>query len=87
MENQGDAAYELEIDATPDEVNQLRNLFDSMYHFDMETYFRMHYPGIPEHYNNDDVLFERDLKNIYRLLHELGTGETKEHIVSMNILD
>ncbi|WP_228100958.1 hypothetical protein [Paenibacillus donghaensis] len=87
MEQQGDAAYELEIEATPDEVSQLRALFDSMYHFDMETYFRMHYPGIPEHYDNDNNLYERDLKNIYRLLHELGTGETKEHIASMNVLD
>lgn len=87
MERQDEAAYELVIEATPEEANQLRDLFESMYHFDMETYFRMHYPGIPEHYDNDNDLYERDVKDIYRMLYKLGTGETREHIASMNVLD
>lgn len=86
-ERQDEAPYELVVEATPEEITQLRDLFHSMYHFDMETYFRMHYPGIPEHYDNDNDLYERDLKNIYRMLYDLGTEETRDHIASMNVLD
>ncbi|WP_244864399.1 hypothetical protein [Paenibacillus sp. J23TS9] len=87
MERQDEAAYELVIEATPEEIKPLRDLFNSMYHFDMETYFRMHYPGIPEHYDNDNDLYERDLKQIYQTLYTLGTSETRDHIASMNVLD
>ncbi|MCJ8012347.1 hypothetical protein MUG84_11455 [Paenibacillus sp. KQZ6P-2] len=87
MERQDEAAYELVIEATPEEANQLRDIFSSMYHFDMETYFRMHYPGIPEHYDYDNDMYARDVKDIYQLLYKLGTGETREHIETMNVLD
>lgn len=87
MESEGDSSYEFVIEATPEEITELRGLFDSMYHFDMETYYRMHYPGIPEHYDRDNDYFERDLKDIYQLLYRIGTQETKDHIASMNVLE
>lgn len=85
MENQGDAAYELEIEATSEEIEELNLIFKYLEDFDVETYYRAHYP-IPYHYDSENDGYDYYLKETYRILYRLGTKETKDHVTSMNIL-
>lgn len=87
MENQGDAAYELEIEATPEEIGYLQEIFDKMASVEHSAYWRAHIPGVPYHHDDENDATDAYLKDVYRLLFTLGTDETKEHIMSMNILD
>lgn len=87
MENQGDAAYELEIEATVEDLKQLEDLFEMVDDFDIQTYFRAHYPGIAYHHDSENDGYDYYLKETYRTLYHLGTNETKDHIASMNILN
>lgn len=87
MENQGDGAYELDIEATPEEVRQLRELFESTSEADFMNYVRVHNPELLEEEVISNELVDRHLTEIYRLLEKLGTPETKAHIRSMNVLE
>ncbi|WP_274648728.1 hypothetical protein [Paenibacillus humicola] len=84
--NQGDAAYELEIEATPEDIRRLNDLFESVETFETQTYFRAQVPGLAYHHDSENDAYDEHLKLTYELLYELGTEETKAHIRSMNIL-
>jgi hypothetical protein len=86
MVNQGDAAYELEIEATPIEVELLHELFESESEADFQNFMRAHNPTLivdelVSHEHEDLYLAEA-----YRLIYQLGTPQTREHIRTMNVL-
>jgi hypothetical protein len=87
MENQGDAAYELDIIATPEDVEKLVKLFESLEDTDEASFIRTHIPAVQYHHDevNDD--YDRYLNEIYKTLYTVGTKETKAHIASMRILN
>jgi hypothetical protein len=85
MYNQGDAAYELEIDATAEEVQKLMELFNQWEEFDEKTYFRMHIPIIPYHHESENDGYDYFMKEIYKAIYQMGTDQTKSHIASMNL--
>jgi hypothetical protein len=87
MENQGEAAYELEIEATPEEVEQLTVMFENQEDFELDTFFRAHYIAVPYHHDNANDFYDGALKAIYEKLHALGTEETKKHIDSMHVFE
>lgn len=87
MHHQGDASYELEIEATPEEITQLEDLFEDKEDYELDTFVRAHAPAIPYHHDNANDGYDLALKAIYQKLYALGTQETKNHIKSMNILD
>jgi len=86
MSHQGDAAYELEIEATASEKDRLEMLFGAKMSYDDSSSIRAALPGIPYHYDEENDKYDAVLQEIYRLLYELGTAETKSHISSMHIL-
>jgi hypothetical protein len=86
MEHQGDAAYELEIEATPQEVHQLQELFESENETDFNNYIRMHSPEILKEELVSHARLDQYLTHVYRLLYELGTSETRSFVQSMNVL-
>lgn len=87
MEKQGDAAYELEIEATDEEIDQLKDLFEEEEDFEIDSFWRAHAAGVPYHHDNANDGYDFVLKEIYRKLYALGTQETKEVIHNMNILN
>lgn len=87
MSGQGDAAYELEIEASEAEKADLERLFGTKTSFDDASYFRTHVPGVPYHLDEENDGYDHTLKDIYKLLYELGTEETKQHIATMHILE
>jgi len=86
--NQGDASYELEIDATGQDVERLKQLFNEMDHNDFVSGFRtVSGVSMPYHLDEPNDRYVNNIKDVYRMLHNLGTEETKQHIREMNILD
>ncbi|MBO8164558.1 MAG: hypothetical protein H0Z34_12665 [Brevibacillus sp.] len=83
LENQGDAAYEFEIEATEDDVKTLRALFEERYENELDTFFRAHIPGVPYHFDTENDQYDESLRKIYSALYQLGTEETKNQIKSM----
>lgn len=86
LEEQGEAAYELEMDATPEEAEKLKVLFDELDDFDNATFFRTPIPGIPYHHDSENDGYDYSLKEVYNFIYHLGTEDTKAHILTMNIL-
>lgn len=86
MLNQGDAAYELEIEATEEEVLALQKLFEQLNASEFDTFIRAHIPAVPYHYDRENDVYDAHLKKIYELIYQLGTKETKEHIKSMGLI-
>ncbi|WP_168118656.1 hypothetical protein [Paenibacillus sp. HB172176] len=85
MYQQGDAAYEFEIDATQEDIDKLQELFLEMDKFDNQSALRGHLPGIPYHHDLENDGYDYYLNEAYRLIGELGTAETREHIATMNL--
>ncbi|QHS23098.1 hydrolase [Virgibacillus sp. MSP4-1] len=75
------------IYATPEEVIELRELFDEMYDADRGAFWRAHVP-IRE-YHNDEVndVFDDGLIHVLQMLYRLGDDQTREHIASMGVLE
>lgn len=87
LEQQGDAAYELEIEATPEEVHRLHELFESESEADFANYVRMHHPEILEEELVSHAWVDQYLTEVYRLIYQCGTPETKAFVQSINVLD
>jgi hypothetical protein len=85
MENQGDASYEFEIEATEEDIDRLQELFEEKDNADQSSYVHSHLPFVNtyEGPNRDHDYYMRE---VYRLLHQLGTAQTKTHIEQMKVL-
>jgi hypothetical protein len=83
MEQKNEAAYELEIEANEMEVEKLKELFASLDEFDQASFFRALSPGLPYHHDNENDGYDYYLKEIYKTIYGLGSGETKQYISSM----
>lgn len=78
--------FELEIEATEDEIRRLREIFDEMYSADWMGFFRAHVPYVQYHFDKENDMIDQDLIKVYQMLYDLGKQETKQHIESMGIL-
>ncbi|NHN33679.1 hypothetical protein [Paenibacillus agricola] len=85
MENQGDAAYEFEIKASQEDIEKLRELFEVMEEYDEGTYIRAHLAGIAYHLDSDNDGYDDTLKEIYSMIAKLGTEETKDIVMKMDL--
>lgn len=85
LDNQGDAAYEFQIQATEEEVNYLNNLLMDLQDWDLATNLRTHLPAIPYHEDEENVGYDSTLKKIYAYIHKLGDEEAKRTIDAMDL--
>ncbi|KIL37870.1 hypothetical protein SD70_30155 [Gordoniibacillus kamchatkensis] len=86
MENQGDAAYELEIEATPEDIERLKTLFEYMGDFDHGTFMKSHALAFPYHLDPENDGYDTNLRAVYEMMYEWGTPETKRHIEQAGLL-
>lgn len=85
LEDPEAAAYELSIRANDEELNKLMVLFEEIQDADEDNAF--HFSGSPMVSDDpEDETYNVLFKDIYQLLYELGTTESKRHIESMNVL-
>lgn len=86
LEDPTAAAYELVVQANEEELNKLQELFEEL--ASMEEAEAVHFVKHPfANVSRERMTAESwDLTTqIYKLLHELGTDETKAHIDSMHL--
>lgn len=78
--------WNFKIDATDDEITELREYFDQNYTTGWENFFRAHVPYIQYHYDRQNDAQDETLKKIYGIIYRLGDQEAKTHIEEMGIL-
>lgn len=78
--------YEFEIEATDDEIEQLRDLFNQANTSDWKSFFRAHAPYIQYHFDRENDQYDENIYHAYELIYKLGDEETKRHIERMGIL-
>ena len=81
------ASFEFVIEATPKELDKLQTLFEEMDEAEDDTFTRGFLPTIPYHQDPQNDEYDESLKRVYRLIHELGTADTRRQIEAMGVLD
>jgi hypothetical protein len=76
LEDREAASFEFEIRASHEELNKLQ-----------ESILRYGLKPVTEGEEELNGAYDSQIHDIYKLLHELGTDETKRHIESMNVLE
>ena len=78
-----DSPWEYEIEAEPEVLGILDQLFSQKQEWEWRNFLRAHLPYIPYHLDpqNDEV--DQRLKKLYALLHEYGNDEAKVLIETM----
>jgi len=78
--------FEFEISATEEEVDKLQELFEDKEIDEEDTAVRALTPYREYHNDPENDAYDWTLVEIYKMLHELGTPDTRKHIETMNIL-
>lgn len=78
--------WNFEIEATDNEIIQLRELFDHNYSVGEDNFYRAHVPYLQYHYDRENDEQDITLQKIYEMIYMLGSDEGKRHIESMGIL-
>jgi hypothetical protein len=78
--------WDFQIEATDDEIIQLREYFDQNYSTEIQNFFRAHVPYIQYHYDRENDAYDETLKKIYQLIYKLGNEEAKQHIRSLGFV-
>ncbi|MBO9607476.1 MAG: hypothetical protein J7639_16050 [Paenibacillaceae bacterium] len=87
LPNRGDAAFEFEIKATEEELDKLEELFEDTAEAERSAAARAVIPFEEYHNDEENDRYDDSLHAIYRMLHQLGTLETRRHIESMNVME
>jgi hypothetical protein len=85
VREEGSANFEFEIQATDEELNELEELFEEKEEADNGSARRALTPYYEYHNDGENDAYDTSLGAIYKLIHKLGTTETKNHIESMNL--
>ncbi|QCJ43823.1 hydrolase [Bacillus sp. S3] len=80
------STWSYKIQATDQEITELRELFNQNYSTEWKNFFRAHVPYVQYHYDRENDAYDSTIQQVYGMLHQLGDEEAKAHIESMNIL-
>ncbi|ETI66985.1 hypothetical protein [Neobacillus vireti] len=80
------STWSYKIQATDEEIIELRNLFNQNYSTEWKNFFRAHIPYLEYHHDRSNDAYDSTIQQVYGMLHKLGDDEAKSHIESMNIL-
>ncbi|CAM3413666.1 hypothetical protein [Marinicrinis lubricantis] len=87
LEEKGSAAFEFEIQATDQELDQLAALFEEKEDSENATFRQAGISSVPYHELDDaNDTYDATMIDVYKKIYELGTEETKRHIEQMGIL-
>ncbi|MEX3619964.1 hypothetical protein [Paenibacillus glucanolyticus] len=85
LTQQGASPYEWEIEATPEEADQVRIELDMMQEKEEEALgYMFPWPDTPQQSSN--VLFQSSLDNVYRTIYQLGTPATRQQMEELRLL-
>ncbi|WP_078433490.1 hydrolase [Metabacillus halosaccharovorans] len=80
------SAWDFKIEATDEEIVQLREYFDQVYSADFQGFLRSHTPYVQYHYDRENDAIDETHKKVYRMIYELGDEEAREHIRSQQLM-
>ncbi|WP_210364821.1 hydrolase [Bacillus sp. REN3] len=78
--------WNFKIEATDEEITDLREIFEQAYSTGWQNFMRAHVPYIQYHYDRENDALDRLLVQVYEQIYQLGDEEAKQHIESMGIL-
>ncbi len=78
-----DSPWEYEIEAEPEVLTVLDQLFEQKEQFEWQGFWRAHLPYIPYHLDRDNDGVDLRLKKLYAVIHEYGNEEAKQQIETM----
>ncbi|WP_243298052.1 hydrolase [Bacillus litorisediminis] len=81
------STWNYQIEASDEDITQLREYFDQMHSTGWQNFFRAHVPYVQYHYDRENDANDRLLKDVYQLIHDLGDEEARKQIESIGILD
>ncbi len=86
LTEQGASAYEWEIEATPEEADQVRIELDMMQEKEEEGFpgYVFPWPDTPEQSSNS--LFQSSLDKVYQTIYQLGTPATRQQMEELRLL-
>ncbi|ANA81385.1 hypothetical protein C7121_29050 [Paenibacillus glucanolyticus] len=85
LTQQGASPYEWEIEATPEEADQVRIELDMMQEKEEEALgYMFPWPDTPQQSSN--ALFQSSLDNVYRTIYQLGTPATRQQMEELRLL-
>jgi hypothetical protein len=76
--NLNDPLYDFEIRATPEEISRLEELFERTQETDFRTFLKAHIPYETRERMQESKKEDAQIDEIYRMIYELGTDETKK---------
>ncbi|CAM4159626.1 hydrolase [Bacillus manliponensis] len=79
--------YSFTIQATDEEIVELRSHFDHAYEEDLGSFVRSHVPFVEYHHDSNNDRYDEQLQEAYKMIYELGDNETKELIAQMGIIN
>jgi transcriptional/translational regulatory protein YebC/TACO1 len=80
------AAFEFEIRANREELNKLQEMFEETADEDESAMIRFGPENVTVSEVERSAVYDSQIHDIYKLLHQLGTEDTKRHIESIDIL-
>jgi hypothetical protein len=80
-----DANYDFEIFATAEEVAKLQQLLTELQETDFQTFALAHIPFL-DNDQAEDRTEDRQIEQVYRMIYQLGTEQTKEQIRRAGII-
>lgn len=81
------SSYEYKIEATDEEINQLRALFNDNYGNEVGTFVRAHIPFREYHHDPQNDAYDATMQKVFQMIYNLGDAEAREHIRAEGILD
>nr|WP_057772289.1 hypothetical protein [Cytobacillus dafuensis] len=81
-----DSSWDFKIEATDDEIIELRDYFNQNYSTEWMNFFRAHIPFIEYHDDKDNDAYDSTIRKVYEMIYQLGDQEARRHIQSMGIL-
>ncbi len=81
-----DSPWNFQIEASPNEIQTLRQYFDQNEAGDFPNFLRAHIPFRDYHYDEVNDRQDEALQQIYGFIYQRGNEETKQLIESMEIL-
>lgn len=80
------SSWNYKIEATDEEITQLRAYFDENYLTEWKNFFRAHVPYVQYHHDPENDAYDETMVKVYEMIYNLGDHETKNHIELMGIL-
>ncbi len=81
------SSWDYQIQATDEEITQLREIFDQNYSSDWQGFWRAHIPFLQYHFDRQNDAYDNGLQQAFKMIYELGDEATKAHIKDQGLMD